>query len=94
MLSPSGLWLANSASGDGVVIVKLTKGQGAYRARLRVGDVITSINDVRVRDPDSAIKAIERRGRSGGSRLDVLCRGEEKTTSAWRETPPESVGAI
>ena len=92
---PTGLWLANSASGNGAVIVKVKSGCGAYRAKMRVGDIITRINGVEVRDHKTAIKLIERNGRSGGTRVDVLCRSkDESSPSPWREFPVESVGAI
>lgn len=92
---PTGLWLANAASGSGAVVIKVKAGCGAYRAKMRVGDVITRINGLEVRDHKAAIKLIERCGRNGGSRIDLLCRSkDESAPSPWREFPVESVNTI
>ena len=67
---PTGLVLANSPMGHGCIVIKLDRHMGAARARIQVGDVVTAVNGIAIKDHQEACKAIERAGRHGGARLD------------------------
>lgn len=64
----------------GVRVTQVFPGGPADRAGLRVGDVITAVDDLRVRTPDNLLEAV--RSRQPGQRVTVAYRRGDETRAA------------
>ena len=68
---PAGLTLTNSPKGNGVLVVKVVRGNGAHRSGIRAGHLILAVNGTMVRDHTTAVEFIEQRCRVGDCMVDV-----------------------
>jgi C-terminal processing protease CtpA/Prc len=66
-------------------VIKVIRGNGAYLAGIRAGDIIYGVNGTEVRDHKLAIDCIERRCRMGDCEIDVQ-RGSRGHSESLRLT--------
>jgi len=74
---PAGITIGTTISSDSsgahrrCAVTKVVRGDGAYRAGIRAGDVILSVNGTQVHDHAIAVECIERRCRIGDCQVEV-----------------------
>lgn len=68
---PAGLTLTNAPKGEGVLVVRVIRGNGAHQSGIRVGDLILTVNGTKVRDHTTAVDFIEQRCRVGDCLVGV-----------------------
>lgn len=88
---------ANINKQDGVLVNSVFEKQPAYKAGLKVGDIILKIGGATVSSPNSMIRLIGNVSPGQHIKLDVLRNGERKTFSvqlARKEEPKEQLAAM
>jgi serine protease Do len=88
---------ANIKKGDGVLVNSVFEKQPAYKAGIRVGDIILKIGGASVNSPNSMIRLIGNVSPGQFIKLDVLRNGEHKTFSvqlAKKEDPKHQLAAL
>jgi len=88
---------ANIRKQDGVLVNSVFEKQPAYKAGLKVGDIILKIGGATVNSPNSMIRLIGNVSPGQHVKLDVLRNGEHKTFSvqlARKEEPKHQLAAL
>jgi serine protease Do len=88
---------ANIKKGDGVLVNSVFEKQPAYKAGIKVGDIILKIGGARVNSPNSMIRVVGNVSPGQFVKLDILRNGEHKTFSvqlARKEEPRQQLAAL
>jgi Do/DeqQ family serine protease len=88
---------ANIKKSDGVLVNSVFEKQPAYKAGIRVGDIILKIGGAPVNSPNSMIRLIGNVSPGQHVTLDVIRDGEHKTFSvqlAKKEDPKQQLAAL
>jgi len=88
---------ANISKEDGVLVNSVFEKQPAYKAGIRVGDIILKIGGATVNSPNSMIRVIGNVSPGQFVNLDILRNGERKTFSvqlAQKDDPRQKLAAL
>jgi serine protease Do len=88
---------ANIKKGDGVLVNSVFEKQPAFKAGVKVGDIILKIGGATVNSPNSMIRLIGNISPGQFVKLDILRNGERKTFSvqlARKEDPKPKLAAL
>lgn len=73
----------------GALVAEITAGSAAERAGLKVGDVITKVNDIEISDPRQLLLAVSQVTPGTSVKLEYLRDGNARTATATLERRPD-----